>query len=33
MNPLIDTFQKSRVVSDKSFDALTEQSEDAILRD
>jgi hypothetical protein len=24
MNPLIDTFQKSRVVSDKSFDALTE---------
>ena len=31
-NPLIDTFQKSRI-SDKSFDALTEQSEDAIIRD
>jgi hypothetical protein len=32
INPLIDTFQKSRV-SDKSFDALTEQSEEAIIRD
>jgi hypothetical protein len=32
LNPLIDNFQKSRV-SEKSFDALTEQSEDAIIRD